>query len=69
MNDKFAAVLAHSAVDTHAMDRPARDSLEMNPSVSDLPFNDLDAIVNDVVKVNTVLQLCMIYFIKNFQVY
>ena len=47
----------------------------MDPFVSDLPFNDpkamdpIEAIVNDVVKVNTVLQLCMIYFIKKLQVY
>ena len=47
----------------------------MDPSVSDLPFNDpkamdpVEAIVNDVVKVNTVLQLCIIYFIEKLQVY
>ena len=53
--------MASLAVDIHAMDPLVRDSLTMDPSVSDLPFNDpkamdpIKAIVNDVVKVNTVL--------------
>ena len=68
-------ILIPLAVDTHAMDPSTRDPPTMDPSVSDLPFNDpeamdpVKAIVNDVVKVNTILSLHMIYFIKNFQVY
>ena len=53
--------MAPPVVDTHAMDPFARDPPTMDPPVSDLLFNDLEAmdpveaIVNDVVKVNTVL--------------
>ena len=55
VNDKFAAVLASPTVDTYAMDPPARNPLTMDPSFSDLPFNDPEVIVNDVVKLNTTL--------------
>ena len=61
VNDKFAAILAPPTIDTHAMDPTAKDPLAMDPSISDLPFNNLEAIdhveaiVNDVVKVNTIL--------------
>ena len=63
VNDKFVMVLAPSTVDTHAMDPLARDPSAMDPSVSDLPLNDPEAIVSDVVKVNTELQLLMVYYL------
>ena len=55
VNDRFVTVLAPLVVDTHAMDPPTRDPTAMDPSVSNLLLNNPEAIVNDVVKLNTTL--------------